>query len=92
MKACIDKRKEVVNEMTKVISGKVIDIDSEKHIDREGDISSTTYAQYIEVNDGFVDFVCTDWTKKYEDKGTGDSLKVRLTTKELDDWIHKEAY
>ena len=93
MKACIDKRKEVVNEMTKVISGKIIDVDSEKHIDKEGDIRSTTYPQYIKVNGGFVDFVCTDWTKKYEDKeGTGDSLKVILTTKELDDWINTEAF
>ena len=89
MKACNDKRKEIFKEMTEVISGKTEDVGSQKHIDKEGDLRSITYAQYIKVNGGFVDFVCTDWTKKYN---STDSLKVIITTTEFDEWLHKEAF
>ena len=92
MRDCNRKRKEVFNEMTKVISGKVGNPGTQKHIDSEGDLRSTTYAKYIEVDGGFVDFVCTDWTKKYENKNSSDSFKVIINTDEFDKWLHEEAY
>ena len=92
--ACLNKQKEVATTISKEISGKVIKNDAEKKIDREGEHRSTIYPQYIVVIGGYVDFVCYDWTKKYEGRpfGYSDSLKISLTTDEMDKWINTEAF
>ena len=94
MPACLNKQKEVATTISKEISGKVIKGGAEKKIDREDEHRSTIYPQYIEIIGGYVDFVCYDWTKKYEDKPFGytDSLKVSVTTIEMDKWISTEAF
>ena len=93
MSACLNKQKEVATTISKDISGKVIKNDAEKKIDREGEHRSTIYPQYIVVIDGYVDFVCYDWTKKYEtENGFVDSLKVSIESKEFWDWVQNEAF
>jgi len=94
MPACLNKQKEVASEISKEISAKIEKNDAEKKIDQQGDHRSTIYVQYIAIKGGFVDFICYDWTKKYEDIPFGftDSLKISITTNEMDKWISTEAF
>ena len=46
------------------------------------------------VDGGFVDFICYNWTEKYEDEPHSfvDSIKVSVSTNEFDKWLNTEAF
>ena len=92
--ACLKKQKEIITLTSSGISGKIIKVDTEKKIDREGDHRSTIYPQYINVDGGFVDYICYNWTEKYENEPHGfmDSIKVSVSTNEFDKWLNTEAF
>jgi hypothetical protein len=92
---CLKEQKVVIKDIKeRLINAKLIDMGQQTHKEKDNSIRSNTYNSYIEFDNGFLDITCTDWTKSYESKNktVTDSLKISFITKELDSWLHNEAW
>ena len=92
---CLKEQKVVIKDIKESLTNsKLIDMGQQTHKEKDNSIRSNTYNSYIEFDNGFLDITCTDWTKSYESKNktVTDSLKISFITKELDSWLHNEAW
>ena len=92
---CLKEQKVVIKDIKESLTNsKLIDMGQQTHKEKDGSIRSHTYNSYIEFDNGFLDITCTDWSKSYESKSDTitDSLKVSFITKELESWLHNEAW
>ncbi len=92
---CQKKRELVISDiMGSLKDSKLINMERQENLEKDGSIRSETYNSYIEFDNGFLDITCTNWSKTYKEnnKSAGDSLQISFITKELDDWLTKEAW
>ena len=92
---CLEEQKVIIKDIKgSLTNSKMIDMGQQIHKEKDGSIRSYTYNSYIEFDNGFLDITCTDWSKSYESKHetVTDNLKVSFITKELDSWLHNEAW
>ena len=92
---CLKEQKIIIKDIKgSLTNSKMIDMGQQTHKEKDGSIRSNTYNSYIEFDNGFLDITCTDWSKSHEakNKTVTDSLKVSFITKELDSWLHNDAW
>ena len=86
---CYKKQNEIDKELSKVFKKAERDYASkEKHPADESGKSNVTYIAYWFKSGVYVSIDCTDWSSKM--KPRVDNLKVKLATKEFNDWLGKD--
>jgi len=98
MSNCINKKNKIVNDISRTLSSaKKTDYGTYEHpVDQTGQtIVTSVYFDFGEDFGKGLDHIaigCTDWSKKFEQTGLVDNLRVNISTKEFDYWINNIAY
>lgn len=89
---CKKTQKKIANELRTFFSNGVEDSHVGKHPhDIEAD--SIFYSIDFDLKDGNIArIICTNWSKKMENKNYNDSLAVYLYNSEFSSWLNNEAY
>ena len=86
---CYKKQNEIDKELSKVFKEAEREYKSKtKHPADESGKSNVTYIVYWFKSGDYVSIDCTDWSSKM--KPRVDNLKVKLATKEFNDWLGKD--
>ena len=94
LESCQDERAKVIDDIKQTLQiSKVINMGEQINNNKDGTLRSSTYNSYIEFENGFIDMTCYNWSKEYEsNSNVSDSLKVSFMTKEMNTWVHEEAF
>ena len=86
---CYKKQNEIDKELSKIFKEAEREHESkEKHSADESGKSNVTYIMYRFKSGDYAAIDCTDWSSKM--KPRVDNLKVKLATKEYNDWLGKD--
>jgi len=89
---CKKTQKKIANELKTFFSNVVENSYEDKH-PQDIEADSIFYSIDFDLKDGNVArIICTNWSKKMEDKNYNDSLAVYLYNSEFSSWLNNEAY
>ena len=91
---CLEKKKEIINDISSTFSTQNFDRGTKKVPDLTDNSSIRNQTELLLENDlGLLSVQCTDWSKKSEEKyGWSDNISVSVYSKEYENFLRNEAY
>ena len=91
---CLEKKKEIINDISSTFSTQNIDRGTVKVQDLTDNSSIRNQTELLLENDlGLFSVQCTDWSKKSEEKyGWSDNISISVYSKEYENFLRNEAY
>tara|TARA_B100000579_G_C22411094_1_gene656363 strand:- start:8 stop:586 length:579 start_codon:yes stop_codon:yes gene_type:complete len=91
---CLEKKKEIINDISSTFSTQNIDKGTVKVPDLTDNSSIRNQTELLLENDlGLFSVQCTDWSKKSEEKyDWSDNISISVYSKEYENFLRNEAY